>query len=1674
MTGQPSTNTVTQQSGPPAQVLQNYSNLTNAATSLAGQPLNLYGGPMVEGFSPDQQAAFSAVENAQGVQSPYIDAASQEFGQATNPLWSQEPQFSTGQTTGMANQGYQGLGQAATVANGLQSGTAPYVGSASSTAGGLQAGVNPYLQAGTQYNESAYESPYTQQVTQATQNLLNQQNATQLQQVQGNAASAGAYGGDREAVAQALTAQQQQLAEAPELANIEQQGFQQAQQESNTEQGLQLQAGQLGLGAGTAAIQGELGAGQLGLGAGTAAGQLGLGAAQGQLGEFNTEQQQELSANQANAWLASQAGFGEAGLGNQAETGALTDASALLQTGGLQQQLGQEQLNIPEQEFTAEQAYPYQTLGFLAPIIEGTGSLSGGTGSTTYPGQSTLSQLTGLGMTGLGVAGLASNSGLFGGGGGSGTGSYNDAGGGAGPGEYNYGSARGGRVANGGRIGLAGGGAMSMPLLGGGIGDSPNVPDITLSYIPQEAPGGIPNSGLGINSSTGSTSTTSGGGSSPLSGVEGIAGLVGAGKTIASGIGALAALFARGGRIYRDRGGIVRLGFDDGGSTGGLASPIGVSSSIPTISIDQIIHPGPEVKGAGPPKAPNAPAGAGQNSGFGAEQGEQLLGLSKSLGGTFGGKTTTTTTGNPGDSSGNAKGGRIGLQSGGQGSVPLSVAAQFGGAPPTTTGAMQQLAQMPLDRLQQMAVQFPPNTQQGALIQTAIRQKQATPGSGTTPVAGPGATPSISATQQPGLTPQQIAAIGQAPPQNYNGTSHSMADGGNAGDRNFVTEDELDPQPIVDHSGDTIKIRYPSEGKVLDLGLPSMKSRRALAAGGATGGTKPPAPTFAPSTYGTPDVAQLISGGNGVALPQLGGNQSISHQFTDPLTGTAYAPGGGSGNWFAPQAQYQPPGTTIGAGGSTSFPSIQPSIPAMGGVASALGVTPAPSAGGPVPGVSISTSSSNGSFGLTPQQIAANNALNAMTLGGGNFTNSSSKRGGRAGFDDGGDTGDVKNFVTPDNVPDVFTDESSPFTGIPPAPPPTTPEPKDKSPPPMPADLHPGLAGPPDKAGLAAAPLDTGEPRPPAAMVTPDRAPLPTHIGLSGNGPNAQLIDQDTGKPIAGNGLAAGFSRGPDGMLTRNGQPPDTYIGGALPGGGAVPAWKEPNSPTSGAAGTSPPSTGRGMVEDFWTSHGVPPHVAAGIADRVNVESGFNPGAWTPDDNGSPSGGLYQHHATRSTDLQDFAQQQKADWRDPAIQNQFAWNEVHGGDSIATQHWNEILAAPNRQTAEQLWTKYFERGVPDNGSGTGPALASSSSRNAPASPAGTQLADAGLSDTTNSPGLAGGLTKASYAPDYQSTGTTPTPGASAHRGFSLSDYGMPLLIAGLSSLSSRSPNAVAEGFKAAAPYFTAGERNEAALNNADVRQQANQSVAAARAQTNETQLAAIQQRADAANVAAQNAQARLAEAAAHNQVTEQLRAQTDAAMAAAREANLNLAAMKVQTGEYTQPVYGQKDPSDPNSPKGLWYYPKNPNTDLKPTFVEGVGTPRQATGEQGIINNLLASGEAKSEGEAIQKLAGWRAHPDTMAHDIAIAGLVAKEKATDPTGQMSDAQALSRVQKNILGAQQVTGAPAAAPAQAPRAAAPAVTPQIGPTATGPNGEKIHWDGKAWVPVPGAAPSAPGP
>lgn len=288
------TNTVTQNSAPPPEVMAQYNNIIGQANNAAAQPLQQYNGQVVAGFNPDQEQAFSSINNAQGIAQPYYGQAQNLFTQSSQPV----------------------------------------------TASPITADTI-----------SQYSNPYTQDVINSTLAQMNQQDQQQQSTLMGNAASQGAWGGDRSGVAQGILGGQQALARNQTIAGLNNQNYTQA------------------------------------------------------LGEANTQQQANLGAQEASGYLGQQGAFGLANLGTTAQTSALQGASSQLQSGGLQQQLAQEQLNVPYEQYLQQQSYPFQNIGWLSGISTGLGSGSGGTSTTTSPGASAASSLAGLGIGGLSLYG---------------------------------------------------------------------------------------------------------------------------------------------------------------------------------------------------------------------------------------------------------------------------------------------------------------------------------------------------------------------------------------------------------------------------------------------------------------------------------------------------------------------------------------------------------------------------------------------------------------------------------------------------------------------------------------------------------------------------------------------------------------------------------------------------------------------------------------------------------------------------------------------------------------------------------------------------------------------------------------------------------------------------------------------------------------------------------------------------------------------------------------------------------------------------------------------------------------------------------------------------------------------------------------------------------------------
>lgn len=150
------------------------------AQGAASTPFQSYGGDLVAGFNPQQNLGISNINQYAGFAQPYIQNAQNYITQgAQNPL----------------------------------------------------------------QNISQYLNPYTQNVVDATQRQFDAGNKVQQSQLLGNAASSGALGGDRQAVAQAELAKNQNLTQNPLIAGLYSQGFNSALGAAQTQQQALMNAG---------------------------------------------------------------------------------------------------------------------------------------------------------------------------------------------------------------------------------------------------------------------------------------------------------------------------------------------------------------------------------------------------------------------------------------------------------------------------------------------------------------------------------------------------------------------------------------------------------------------------------------------------------------------------------------------------------------------------------------------------------------------------------------------------------------------------------------------------------------------------------------------------------------------------------------------------------------------------------------------------------------------------------------------------------------------------------------------------------------------------------------------------------------------------------------------------------------------------------------------------------------------------------------------------------------------------------------------------------------------------------------------------------------------------------------------------------------------------------------
>ena len=409
--------TSTSTTKPSPQALSAFKGISNILTSAAGRPLQQYAGPRVAGFTPDQQAGFRAVQNAQGAGIPFLNAASRYAAQGAAPI-SRVPQVGTGQV---------GTGQVGTGQVGTRDVT---------TQGVNYQGYDPEQFSGA--GIAQFFNPYQQNVIDSSLANINRNNAVQQNQLLGNAIQSGAspFGGDRAGVAAAELARNQALASNQTIADITSQGYGQALQAFQNQQGLNTQAGLQNAGNSLAASQanaanalsasgqnaanyltasGQNASNTLTASQANAANQLSASGqnAANRLAASGQNASNYLNTAENNATRAGNAAGQFANFSNQAQQQGLAGASALLQTGGLQQQLAQNQLDIPYQNFVQRQQYPQQQVQWLASLLSGSQPNLGSTTAQDQPGPGLLSQLGGLGIAGLSAYhGLAKRGGV--------------------------------------------------------------------------------------------------------------------------------------------------------------------------------------------------------------------------------------------------------------------------------------------------------------------------------------------------------------------------------------------------------------------------------------------------------------------------------------------------------------------------------------------------------------------------------------------------------------------------------------------------------------------------------------------------------------------------------------------------------------------------------------------------------------------------------------------------------------------------------------------------------------------------------------------------------------------------------------------------------------------------------------------------------------------------------------------------------------------------------------------------------------------------------------------------------------------------------------------------------------------------------------------------------------
>tara|TARA_Y100001937_G_scaffold84282_1_gene114050 strand:+ start:4681 stop:5712 length:1032 start_codon:yes stop_codon:yes gene_type:complete len=294
--------------------------LIQKATDVTTAGYNPYIGPRIAGFTQDQLDAFQKIREMQGYGADEIQAATDRMKEVSE----YRPDDITAQ----------------------------------------QVGAQKFDSQAAQ----DYMNPYTEQVLDRVRQRAYRADDIARQGRDARAVQAGAFGGSRQAVAEAEAQRGLQDRLADQEAKALERAYTTGQQAFRTDADRALIADRANQAA-------QLGADKASAQAGLQGAQLRAKGAQGLMGLVG--QGQGLTAQQL----------------------------GLLQgVGGAQQAMGQSSLDLAYQDFMNQQNHPYKQLGFMSDILRGTPY--GSTQVYSQPGPSPMQSMAGLGIAGLGLYGM--------------------------------------------------------------------------------------------------------------------------------------------------------------------------------------------------------------------------------------------------------------------------------------------------------------------------------------------------------------------------------------------------------------------------------------------------------------------------------------------------------------------------------------------------------------------------------------------------------------------------------------------------------------------------------------------------------------------------------------------------------------------------------------------------------------------------------------------------------------------------------------------------------------------------------------------------------------------------------------------------------------------------------------------------------------------------------------------------------------------------------------------------------------------------------------------------------------------------------------------------------------------------------------------------------------------